>query len=448
MDAARLREWQQQAVALADEVRAHARTVELSRVFELVCAVWRVQSGAAALSDADARAIWEKRAKRLHQDVVSLTAERLTAVQETGGEFWDACVQLLYAGADTLEAAARERVAAEAALQAEQEQRTLAASTASQQNFTKENMELRTKVVVQQQDVQRKEQEMRDIVAKLQIALRERDGLKSEADKANEELVRLNHTVEHQTKVIATLMEASETTSKMREQLATSEEQLEQENNALHVSLNQQTKVLEKLIELNAELMEFQNKVMLASESASTTTRPEAQPASGDDRASAAALESDEVSGLDAMVTAEGIATQQVRQLDKDKTPAQNGQTLPPVRTGKPNPTRNLNEAAQRTATLAAEAPSDVLDPDKLRAIEAAKLEQAESEARLQRRPIVYTSAMLLQGSAKSAETATPTPASPAAQDVELDGGIFGKARGLLSYMAGEDKLHTSQTPP
>eukprot|EP00271_Cylindrocystis_brebissonii_P013185 TRINITY_DN32818_c0_g1_i1.p1 TRINITY_DN32818_c0_g1~~TRINITY_DN32818_c0_g1_i1.p1 ORF type:complete len:532 (-),score=153.78 TRINITY_DN32818_c0_g1_i1:683-2278(-) len=269
MNSARLREYYSQTQLLLSELqalgsesygneRANAKHQQLARLAVLL------RHGAEALTDKEARAIWEERASKLHNDLVAVTAVRLQREDQSVELFWAGCVHLLYAGVaiqlqqDAEVAALQEEMKAQqaeyaklqAALQSLQEQREAAA---------KENLELRMRAVVQQQDIQRREADTRDHHAEWQTAVRERDALLGERQKLVAEVSKTAQELERQAKVIGQLMERSEVSLKERNAAVETLKQVDEEHHILQVNLHQHTLVVEKLIGLNTELMESAN---------------------------------------------------------------------------------------------------------------------------------------------------------------------------------------------
>eukprot|EP00850_Spirogloea_muscicola_P013659 SM000094S24676 [mRNA] locus=s94:67681:69847:- [translate_table: standard] len=146
---------------------------------------------------------------------------------------------------------AEQQSRAEAALEAALQQKDAAA---------KEVLELRTRAVVQQQDIRRRDEDAQDLVQQLQAAVRERDQLRCQKDKLAEQSARYAQILERQATVIGQLMEQSEDNVKERDDAVQTLRQVDEDNRTLRFNVGKHSQVIEKLIEVNAEMMEAANR--------------------------------------------------------------------------------------------------------------------------------------------------------------------------------------------
>eukprot|EP00850_Spirogloea_muscicola_P019477 SM000191S05226 [mRNA] locus=s191:205760:208553:+ [translate_table: standard] len=124
----------------------------------------------------------------------------------------------------------------------------------------KEVLELRTRAVVQQQDIRRRDEDAQDLVQQLQVAVRERDQLRSQKDNLAEKSARYAQILERQATVIGQLMEQSEDNVKERDDAVQTLRQVDEDNRTLRFNVGKHSQVIEKLIEVNAEMMEAANR--------------------------------------------------------------------------------------------------------------------------------------------------------------------------------------------
>lgn len=276
MNAAKLREYYQQTQLLLSELqalgsdsygidRANSKHQQLARL------AVQLQNGAETLPEQDLRAIWKERFAKLHEDLVSLTALRLQREGQSGEQFWDGCVRLLYAGASAYIQRETELATLQAQESTHEEKRVnletaLQTSTQQRESTSKENLELRTRVVVLQQEIQRRDADARDLQQQLQAVTRERDGLRSEREKLLMDCERSTQALDRQAKVIGQLMERSESSVRERDEAVSTLKQVDEDNHVLRVNLHQHTLVVEKLIGLNTEVMDAANQNALVRE--------------------------------------------------------------------------------------------------------------------------------------------------------------------------------------
>ena len=236
----------------------------LALVLSLAGRVRALQAATVALAPPQ-RTIWDQRAGWLHQELRALAAERLRSPNPDALDDADASAErvlrLVYAAADTARAADAARDAAETARDAAlasaseangradaAESRVAAAAAASASAAAsaaaRDDVDLRTKVAVQQQELQRRATEVRELQQRLQTATRERDELGK--------------------RVLAAAAEgASGRTPGSGSPDAVDDDasrrKLLEANHTLSVNLRQHAEVVEKLIGLNSELMDKTN---------------------------------------------------------------------------------------------------------------------------------------------------------------------------------------------
>jgi hypothetical protein len=234
----------------------------LALVVSLAGRVRALQAATVALAPPQ-RTIWDQRAGWLHQELRSLAAERLRSPNPDALDGADASAErvlrLVYAAADTARAADAARDAAETARDAalasaseanaradaaESRAAASASASAAAAAAARDDVDLRTKVAVQQQELQRRATEVRELQQRLQTATRERDELSKQ--------------------VLAAAAEgASGPTPGSGSADAVHDDEsrrkLLEANHALSVNLRQHAEVVEKLIGLNSELMDKTN---------------------------------------------------------------------------------------------------------------------------------------------------------------------------------------------
>ena len=180
---------QEDAKALRSLELCAASEAEASRlILSLASHIRRLQTAATSLPDAQ-RSMWDQRTGWAHQELTQLTSERLRD-PASGAPDPDAVVRLVYACADAVGAVDAGKASAEAALARETTARVVAEARAASLEesargseaaaetaaaATRELLELRTKAVVQQQETQRRAQDLRDLQQRLQAVTRERD---------------------------------------------------------------------------------------------------------------------------------------------------------------------------------------------------------------------------------------------------------------------------------
>ena len=255
---------QEDAKALrALELGPASESEATSLVLSLASRIRQLQTAAASLPDAQ-RSMWDQRTGWAHQELTQLTSERVRD-HATGSIDPDAVVRIIYACADALAVVEAGKAAAEAAMATEISARTVAEARAAELEesargseaaseaasvATRELLELRTKAVVQQQETQRKTQDLRDLTQRLQAVTKERDEMAAHLSRGPGALGTSGGGGDANTVVSASsdLADANAERDKLLEA-----------NHVLSVNLRQHGEVVEKLIGLNSELMDKAN---------------------------------------------------------------------------------------------------------------------------------------------------------------------------------------------
>ena len=255
---------QEDAKALrALELGPASESEATSLVLSLASRIRQLQTAAASLLDAQ-RSMWDQRTGWAHQELTQLTSERVRD-HATGSIDPDAVVRIIYACADALAVVEAGKAAAEAAMATETSARTVAEARAAELEesargseaaseaasvATRELLELRTKAVVQQQETQRKTQDLRDLTQRLQAVTKERDEMAAHLSRGPGAVGTSGGGGDANTVVSASsdLADANAERDKLLEA-----------NHVLSVNLRQHGEVVEKLIGLNIELMDKAN---------------------------------------------------------------------------------------------------------------------------------------------------------------------------------------------
>lgn len=255
---------QEDAKALrALELGPASESEATSLVLSLASRIRQLQTAAASLPDAQ-RSMWDQRTGWAHQELTQLTSERVRD-HATGSIDPDAVVRIIYACADALAVVEAGKAAAEAAMATETGARTVAEARAAELEesargseaaseaasvATRELLELRTKAVVQQQETQRKTQDLRDLTQRLQAVTKERDEMAAHLSRGPGAVGTSGGGGDANTAVSAS--------SDLADAKAERDKLLEA-NHVLSVNLRQHGEVVEKLIGLNSELMDKAN---------------------------------------------------------------------------------------------------------------------------------------------------------------------------------------------
>ena len=267
---------QEDAKALRSLELGAASEADASRlILSLASHIRRLQTAATSLPDAQ-RSMWDQRTGWAHQELTQLTSERLRD-PASGAPDPDAVVRLVYACADAVGAVDAGKASAEAALARETTARVVAEARAASLEesargseaaaetaaaATRELLELRTKAVVQQQETQRRAQDLRDLQQRLQAVTRERDEMAAHVSRGTGAGAGAGGGGGNRTRDTAVDDDASpgETFGADRLAALTAErDKLLEANHVLSVNLRQHGEVVEKLIGLNSELMDRAN---------------------------------------------------------------------------------------------------------------------------------------------------------------------------------------------
>lgn len=266
---------QEDAKALRSLELGAASEADASRlILSLASHIRRLQTAATSLPDAQ-RSMWDQRTGWAHQELTQLTSERLRD-PASGAPDPDAVVRLVYACADAVGAVDAGKASAEAALARETDARVAAEARAASLEesargseaaaetaaaATRELLELRTKAVVQQQETQRRAQDLRDLQQRLQAVTRERDEMAAHVSRGTGTGAGAGGGG-GASRVTNGDDDASpgETFGPDRLAALTAErDKLLEANHVLSVNLRQHGEVVEKLIGLNSELMDRAN---------------------------------------------------------------------------------------------------------------------------------------------------------------------------------------------
>uniref|UniRef100_A0A061S1R3 Uncharacterized protein n=1 Tax=Tetraselmis sp. GSL018 TaxID=582737 RepID=A0A061S1R3_9CHLO len=253
---------------------SNAQDPSLAKLAKLSRLVKRIRDDTASFADASMRSMWEQRSLWMHQELVQLTAERLTAVDPA--EYWDKVVSLMYASAEQHLSVSKDKAALESRVDdlteeleaskkraAELEERIASHSCASTAEdagaLSQEVLELRTKLLVAQQELQRRASDSREIEHRTETWSNEREELRRRLQQLEDERARERQAGGRQSEVITTLMQESEGLKRHLEGALSRCAELEGHQRTLSVNLENHARVVEKLIELNAELMDSAN---------------------------------------------------------------------------------------------------------------------------------------------------------------------------------------------
>lgn len=276
VDSGRQRQLLQQAQALAQELRAlpleqSATSRTYSKIFELVRLVKRFFETTAAIGDEQTKAMWHQRGVWLQEEVAALAAEKIHNSEQH--VYWGNLGSLLFAGVDVCDRIAREKIEVEAALREKyaevaalqeklEQQAKLQAehmNSILSQRLTQETLELKSKLAVTQQDLQKKSTETRDLAQHLQLLTGEKDSLRNLVDDLQQEVNELKELSDRRLEVIQQLMVKHEERHTQGESALKENIELQQHCQTLSVNLESNARVIEKLIELNSEVMDKLN---------------------------------------------------------------------------------------------------------------------------------------------------------------------------------------------
>lgn len=198
----------------------------------------------------------------LHGQLASSVVKFLQQFSQTSEQFGNACLSLLYVGAEACERFEQEKEALLTQLMLEREKNAELNKNLESQlkdSALKENLELRTRLVVQQQNTIQREAETRELVQRLQRTLAEKNALHLEKERLAEERTRNLQILERQATAISQLMDESESNAKQKDQALDSLKMINEDNKILTMNLERHSKVIEDLINVNAEMIDAAN---------------------------------------------------------------------------------------------------------------------------------------------------------------------------------------------
>ena len=255
---------QEDAKALrALELGPASESEATSLVLSLASRIRQLQTAAASLPDAQ-RSMWDQRTGWAHQELTQLTSERVRD-HATGSIDPDAVVRIIYACADAVAVVEAGKAAAEAAMATETSARTVAEARAAELEesargseaaseaasvATRELLELRTKAVVQQQETQRKTQDLRE-TQRLQAVTKERDEMAAHLSRGAGAVGTSGGGGGDANTAVSASSDLADAKAER--------DKLLEANHVLSVNLRQHGEVVEKLIGLNSELMDKAN---------------------------------------------------------------------------------------------------------------------------------------------------------------------------------------------
>jgi len=291
-------------------------------ILALAGMVRKLQTHTASINDDQQRVIWEQRGVWVYEELVALCAERLQNTGEDGGDFWGNVMGLLFTSArmlyesenrfsqtqhelDEMREKQDKVQACSEATNIHDQQTEFGAKVAENQikllgnrvkylealcmqagvsvgegttdipgggvgsgsvglddasmMSTSESLEMRTKLVLQQQELQRRVADSRDLSHRLHSAVAEREKFERERNQLTEDCARAKRDVERQAEVIQGMMARAETLVRENQRLELENDEVGTDNRALGHNLKQHAGVIEKLILLNTELMEVSN---------------------------------------------------------------------------------------------------------------------------------------------------------------------------------------------
>ncbi|GAX74534.1 hypothetical protein CEUSTIGMA_g1983.t1 [Chlamydomonas eustigma] len=225
-----------------------------------------------SLPEDGTRAMWDQRGSWLREEVAALTEERIYSPEKS--QYWQNLVKLMFAGADACDRALRDKVESEVGIQAmsanmkAMEARTLSLEAQLKmledqqhipQHAAEEALQLRSKVTVLQQEVKGQLEQIQTLSRQIQTLSMDRDAAQKRIDELLAENAVLQQQSEGRMEVIRTMMLQAEGSSSQGVSLIHENNQLQAHCKNLSVNLETNAQVIEKLIELNAELMDNLN---------------------------------------------------------------------------------------------------------------------------------------------------------------------------------------------
>lgn len=259
MDFAKARQSYETVFSLLRELKDEQSVPQLFRaarhVFSLNTFVSR-QGGT------DSGSIWKERVDDLHGQLASAVVKFLQQFSQISEQYGNACLSLLYVGSEACERFEQEKEALLTQLTLERGKNAELNKTLESQlkdSALKENLELRTRLVVQQQNTMQREAETRELVQRLQKTLAEKNALYIEKERLAKERTRNFQILERQATAISQLMDESENNAKQKDQALDSLKMINEDNKIMTMNLERHSKVIEDLINVNAEMIDAAN---------------------------------------------------------------------------------------------------------------------------------------------------------------------------------------------
>ncbi|XP_057853494.1 uncharacterized protein LOC131063625 [Cryptomeria japonica] len=249
------------ALSLMDELQEEQSVPQL---FKAVRHVFSLNAFVNLIDHKDSHSlsIWKKRVDDLHGQLVSSVVKFLQQFNQPKEQYGNACLSLLYVGAEACERFEKENKTLFSQLSLEREKCAKLNKIFQSQlkdSALKENLELRTCLVVQQQKMIQNEAETRKLEQRLQTALAENNGLHREKQRLAEERKRNLQILERQAAAISQLMDECENNAKEKDQALKSLKMINEDNKILTMNLERHSKVIEDLMNVNAEMIKAAN---------------------------------------------------------------------------------------------------------------------------------------------------------------------------------------------
>ena len=268
------------AIGEGDDAHAHADSIGggvlFDKLWQLAGQLGVLRRSVGNIEDGQQRTNWTQRWRWMHEEFIALAGEHLqdpsAPPPDPNDAFWSRTAELLYAGslrtvgaAESVSRAKHELASVQAELRAMHAQvadrderlrianerivvlereraESAAAAAASEHGNSKEVLEMRTRLIVLQQEMSRKAGEAAKLAEQHTALVAERDALRAKAEMGQA----TDQAVSEQAKA-----ESIE----LRQRVA----RLEEHNVALSESVLKQSGVVERLIELNEELAAAHN---------------------------------------------------------------------------------------------------------------------------------------------------------------------------------------------
>ncbi|KAH9318677.1 hypothetical protein KI387_020446, partial [Taxus chinensis] len=255
------REDYETAVLLMDELQEEQSVPQL---FKAVRHVFSLNAFLNLINHKDSHSlsIWKKRVDDLHDKLISSVVKFLQQFIQPKEQFGNACLSLLYVGAEACERFEKDNKTLLTQLSLEREKCAELNKRFQSQlkdSALKENLELRTRLVVQQQKMIQSEAETRELVQRLRTTFAENNALHKEKERLAEERKRNLQILERQAAAISDLMHECENNAKEKDQALKSLKMINEDNKILTMNLERHSKVIEDLMNANAEMIRASN---------------------------------------------------------------------------------------------------------------------------------------------------------------------------------------------